>query len=163
MGVLVGSGRTFGTDSGVGSTRALIEARLPAVREERTRLEEELAAVIAQENAMVAVLEGLAALSDAPLGETEQAQAAPQAPEAPRTAMPAPETLTDEAITSKIGAALQADPAMKGADVSVNTDHGVVVLSGTVKSHEQTGVASAHAQSQDGVLRVENNLRPQLS
>ncbi|MEV6207238.1 hypothetical protein [Kitasatospora sp. NPDC051914] len=59
----------------MGSTRALLEARLPAVREERTRLEEELAAVIAQENAMVAVLEGLAALSDAPLGEAEDAQA----------------------------------------------------------------------------------------
>ncbi|WP_354644323.1 hypothetical protein [Kitasatospora camelliae] len=75
MGVLVGNGRTFGADSGVGSTRALIEARLPAVREQRTRLEEELAAVIAQENAMVSVLQGLAALSDALLGEGEQAQA----------------------------------------------------------------------------------------
>lgn len=85
----MGSGRTFGTDSGVGSTRALIEARLPAVREERTRLEEELAGVIAQENAMVAVLEGLAALSDAPLGEAEDAQAAPPvqpADEAPAAA-----------------------------------------------------------------------------
>ncbi|HEX5128417.1 MAG TPA: BON domain-containing protein [Usitatibacter sp.] len=77
--------------------------------------------------------------------------------------MPAPEALTDEAITSRIGAELRADPAMKGADVSVNTDNGVVVLSGTVKSQEQTGVASAHAQRQDGVLRVENHLRPELS
>jgi len=39
----------------------------------------------------------------------------------------------------------------------------VVVLSGTVKSHEQTGVASAHAQRQDGVLRVDNHLMPALS
>ena len=49
------------------------------------------------------------------------------------------------------------------ADVSINTDNGVVVLSGVVRSHEQTGVASAHAQRQDGVLRVENNLRPEFS
>lgn len=72
----MGDGRTFGTDSGVGSTRALIEARLPAVREQRQRLEDELAAVIAQENAMVSVLEGLAALADAPLGEGKGSQAA---------------------------------------------------------------------------------------
>lgn len=95
------------------------------------------------------------------------AQAAPQptqpTPPAERAAMPAPEALTDAAITSRIGAELKADPAMQGADVSINTDKGVVVLSGTVKSHEQTGVASAHAQRQDGVLRVENNLRPALS
>jgi hyperosmotically inducible protein len=89
---------------------------------------------------------------------------APQAETPPKPAtMPAPEALTDEAITSRIGAELKADPAMKGADVSVNTDNGVVVLSGTVKSQEQTGVASAHAQRQDGVLRVENHLRPELS
>jgi hyperosmotically inducible protein len=91
------------------------------------------------------------------------AEAPPAQPAAPRTQMPAREALTDSAITGRIGAALQADPAMQGADVSVNTDNGVVVLSGTVKSHEQTGVASAHAQRQDGVLRVENNLKPQLS
>jgi osmotically-inducible protein OsmY len=76
---------------------------------------------------------------------------------------PAPEALTDAAITSRISSALRADPAMSGADVSINTDKGVVVLSGTVKSHEQTGVASAHAQRQDGVMRVDNHLRPEYS
>ena len=88
-------------------------------------------------------------------------EAAPAAPE--RVVMPAPEALTDSAITGRIDKALRADPAMAGADVSINTDRGVVVLSGTVKSHEQTGVASAHAQRQDGVLRVDNHLMPALS
>lgn len=88
-------------------------------------------------------------------------QAPPAAPE--RAAMPAPEALSDTAITGRIDSALRADPAMAGADVSINTDRGVVVLSGTVKSHEQTGVASAHAQRQDGVLRVDNHLMPALS
>jgi hyperosmotically inducible protein len=83
--------------------------------------------------------------------------------EAARAQMPPAEALSDSAITSRIAAALQADPAMKGADVSINTDKGVVVLSGTVASHEQTGVASAHAQRQDGVLRVDNHLRPEYS
>lgn len=92
-------------------------------------------------------------------------QAAPPAPPAApeRVAMPTPEALSDAAITGRIESALRADPAMAGADVSINTDKGVVVLSGTVKSHEQTGVASAHAQSQDGVMRVDNHLMPALS
>ena len=91
--------------------------------------------------------------------KTAQEPAA-QPPSAP---LPPPEALTDTAITGRILAAVQADPAMKGADVSINTDKGVVVLSGTVKSHEQTGVASAHAQREDGVLRVDNHLRPEYS
>jgi hyperosmotically inducible protein len=103
----------------------------------------------------------------APRASLERAQPpvepARPAPEPPRAPMPAAEALTDSAITARIAAALQADPAMKGADVSINTDKGVVVLSGTVTSHEQTGVASAHAQRQDGVLRVDNHLRPEYS
>ncbi|MFJ4091729.1 hypothetical protein ACIPYS_09115 [Kitasatospora sp. NPDC089913] len=54
----------FGADSGVGSTIALLEARLPGVRERRRQLEGELAAVVAQENAMVSVLQGLETLAD---------------------------------------------------------------------------------------------------
>jgi osmotically-inducible protein OsmY len=77
--------------------------------------------------------------------------------------MPAAEALTDSAITTRIATALESEPAMKGADVSINTDKGVVVLSGTVRSHEQTGLASAHAQRQDGVMRVDNHLRPEYS
>ena len=77
--------------------------------------------------------------------------------------MPTAEALTDAAITQRITAALQSDPGMKGADDSINTDKGVVVLSGSVLSHEQTGLASAHAQRQDGVLRVDNQLRPEYS
>jgi len=109
-----------------------------------------------------------AAASAALEAASKPAARSPPAPAAPaaapdRVAMPAPEALSDAAITGRIDRALRADPAMAGADVSINTDRGVVVLSGTVKSHEQTGVASAHAQRQDGVLRVDNHLMPALS
>jgi hyperosmotically inducible protein len=93
------------------------------------------------------------------VGDAPQAAAAPAA----LPSLPPPEALTDPAITARIESALKADPAMKGADISINTDAGVVVLSGTVKSHEQTGIASGHAQRQDGVMRVDNHLKPQLS
>jgi hyperosmotically inducible protein len=72
--------------------------------------------------------------------------------------MPPPDTLTDTMITGRIKTALLSDPGMNGADVSVQTNKGVVTLVGTVKSHEQTGIASAHAQRQDGVVRVDSDL-----
>lgn len=94
-----------------------------------------------------------------PAAATQPAAAQGRAP----SAMPAPEALTDSAITERIRTAIAGDPGMAGADVSINIDRGVVVLAGTVKSHEQTGIASSHAQRQDGVVRVDNQLRPALS
>ena len=80
----------------------------------------------------------------------------------PAVSVPVPprEALADTVITARIKAALLTDPAMQGADVSVNTDRGVVVLAGLVKSPEQTAIASAYAQRQDGVMRVDNHLAP---
>ena len=81
------NGETFGTDSSVGSTIALLEARLPGVRERRRRLEDELATVVAQENAMVSVLQGLTALSGAALdGASAGGQGAAPATPAPEAA-----------------------------------------------------------------------------
>jgi osmotically-inducible protein OsmY len=84
------------------------------------------------------------------------------APSTPRAtlapASPQRDTLTDTVITGKIKAAILTDPGMTGADISVNTDRGVVALAGSVKSQEQIAIASAHAQRQDGVLRVDNHL-----
>jgi len=86
------------------------------------------------------------------------AEAAPTPAQRPLTPMPPPDTLTDTMITGRIKTALLSDPGMDGADVSVQTNKGVVTLVGTVKSHEQTGIASAHAQRQDGVVRVDSDL-----
>ena len=82
---------------------------------------------------------------------------APAPAPAARGAPPA-EALADTVITGKIKAAILTDPAMQGSDVSVNTDHGVVMLAGLVKNPEQTAIASAYAQRQDGVMRVDNHL-----
>jgi osmotically-inducible protein OsmY len=81
------------------------------------------------------------------------------APQPAATPSPPPsEGLADTVITGKVKAAILTDPAMTGADVSVNTDRGVVVLAGLVKTPEQTAIASAYAQRQDGVMRVDNHL-----
>lgn len=87
--------------------------------------------------------------------------ASAEAPQStPRTPMPPPEALTDTVITARIKTAMLGDPMMDGADVSVSTNEGVVTLVGRVKSFEQMGIASAHAQRQDGVMRVDNELSP---
>lgn len=68
------------------------------------------------------------------------------------------DALSDTVITSRIKAAIATDPGMASADVSVNTDGGVVSLTGTVNTQEQAAIASAHAQGNDGVMRVDNHL-----
>ena len=84
----------------------------------------------------------------------ELSREAPQAPPAPV----ALSGISDAMITGTIKAELLTDPGMEGADVSVSTDRGVVILAGTVTSYEQSALASAHAQHQDGVMRVDNQL-----
>ena len=86
------------------------------------------------------------------------AEAAPAESAAAATAPRSADTLTDTVITGRIKAAILTDPSMAGADISVNTDRGAVSLTGTVKSHEQAGIASAHAQRQDGVMRVDSHI-----
>jgi len=64
----------------------------------------------------------------------------------------------DDAITRRVAAAILADPRLAGADVSVNTDHGIVSLTGNVRSREQAAAAAESAQAPDGVMRIDNHL-----
>src|SRR5262249_45164500 len=82
-----------------------------------------------------------------------------EAPAPATTSVPVPrDSITDRVITARIKAEILSDPGMSGTDVSVNTDHGVVSLTGRVKSQEQIALASAHAQREDGVMRVDSQL-----
>jgi osmotically-inducible protein OsmY len=73
-----------------------------------------------------------------------------------------PELVSDADLAATIGAKIRSDPALAGADVSVNASSGVVSLAGTVKSPEQLALASAHAQGEDGVMRVDSHLAVNL-
>ena len=79
--------------------------------------------------------------------------AAPVVPP-PRSA----EVLPDSLLTGRIQSAILSDPGMAGADVSVTSIHGVVSLTGSVQSQEQLALASALAQREDGVMRVDPDL-----
>lgn len=67
---------------------------------------------------------------------------------------PVSETIT----TGKVKAAIAADPGMKDSDVSVTTNAGIVMLSGTVKSQDQVSIATNLAQKMDGVSKVESSI-----
>lgn len=68
------------------------------------------------------------------------------------------EVLDDAVITTTVKAELLADSDVSGLDIDVDTNEGVVTLSGTVNSEMESVEAEAIAKSVDGVVSVTNNL-----
>lgn len=64
----------------------------------------------------------------------------------------------DGAVTAKVKAALLADADVKGLDVKVETNSGVVTLSGAVDNQTQIDRAAEIARKIDGVTSVTNQL-----
>ncbi|MES2114361.1 MAG: BON domain-containing protein [Pseudomonadota bacterium] len=66
----------------------------------------------------------------------------------------------DSAITTKVKALLADEKMSTLMHIKVDTDrHGIVVLSGSVRSPEQKAKAGAIARGTEGVTEVRNNLR----
>ncbi|MES2295525.1 MAG: BON domain-containing protein [Pseudomonadota bacterium] len=66
----------------------------------------------------------------------------------------------DSVITTKVKALLADEKMSSLVHVKVDTDrHGVVVLSGFVRSQEQKDKAASIASATEGVTAVHNNLR----
>ena len=113
----------------------------------------------AQESAAAKAADAPAKPASAPA-----AAAAPSLPDSaplrtplPSVALPGSER-ADESATTAILAAIHADPGMAGTDVSVRTDNGVATITGVVRNREQSAIASAYANRQMGVMRVDNEL-----
>jgi hyperosmotically inducible protein len=64
----------------------------------------------------------------------------------------------DASITTKVKAAYAEDKWIKGRDISVRTDHGVVDLTGTVNSKDESDRATELATKVKSVRAVHNNL-----
>jgi hyperosmotically inducible protein len=69
------------------------------------------------------------------------------------------EVITDTAITSAVKTQFLADPGVSGLKIDVDTNYGVVVLSGNVKSQAEADRASAIARQSRGVQTVINQLQ----
>ncbi len=65
---------------------------------------------------------------------------------------------SDAAITSKIEAKLAADPEVNPFEIDVDTDHGMVRLSGMVETEKQRSEAVELARNTSGVVRVSNEI-----
>ena len=69
------------------------------------------------------------------------------------------EYVDDSVITTKVKAAILNDPALKVAEINVETFKGVVQLSGFVKSQAEINQAVAVARGISGVKSVKNDIR----
>jgi osmotically-inducible protein OsmY len=65
----------------------------------------------------------------------------------------------DSTITSKVKAGLLADNDLKGMDINVDTEKGVVMLSGFVESKAEADKAVRLAKDVEGVTKVKNSLK----
>src|SRR5882672_2390867 len=68
------------------------------------------------------------------------------------------DTAKDAAITTKVKAALTAQPGLKSMRIDVNTVNGIVTLTGAVDSQETMERVQQIAQGVEGVRSVENRL-----
>lgn len=66
--------------------------------------------------------------------------------------------IDDAEITTKVKAAIFAEPGLKTLQISVDTVKGVVTLSGSIDSKQNSDRAEALAGAVAGVNRVENRL-----
>ncbi len=69
------------------------------------------------------------------------------------------EATSDAAITAKVKTKLLADTRTDGLKIDVDTQSGVVYLSGEVDNSDERQVAESLAKAVNGVAQVENNLR----
>jgi osmotically-inducible protein OsmY len=78
-----------------------------------------------------------------------------------RKADQAGQAIDDATITATIKGKYLADDTLKGLAISVDTEQGMVTLSGSVQSDSAREVATQIAQSTEGVVNVDNQLTVQ--
>jgi osmotically-inducible protein OsmY len=74
------------------------------------------------------------------------------------TTQPMSEQIDDAAITAAVKAKFAGDPEVSAIDIDVDTNEGVVTLSGRVETADQSREAAKLAADTNGVRRVINNL-----
>ncbi|KVW96113.1 BON domain-containing protein [Thiobacillus denitrificans] len=78
-----------------------------------------------------------------------------------RKADQAGQAIDDASITATIKGKYLVDDTLKGLDISVDTEQGVVKLTGPVQSDTAKELATQIAQNVEGVVRVDNQLTVQ--
>jgi hyperosmotically inducible periplasmic protein len=73
--------------------------------------------------------------------------------------MNAKEAVSDAAITTKVKAEFAKEKDVSATRIHVDTDNGVVKLSGIARSKQEAERAAAIAKDTKGVVSVDNNIR----
>ena len=103
------------------------------------------------------------ARSDAPPpARTESATKAP-APSDQTAAQKAGNAVSDSTITAEVKTALAADPQLSALRIEVDTNNGVVTLTGPAPDEKSKSRATQIAAGPKGVMRVENRLEVKSS
>lgn len=74
------------------------------------------------------------------------------------TTQKAKDFVDDATITTKVKADFARDKLVSAMHINVDTDHGVVKLTGKVKSHAEMAQAETLAKGVKGVVSVKNDL-----
>ena len=73
--------------------------------------------------------------------------------------VPVEQQIDDASITTQVKSKLAADPEVAAHNIDVDTNEGVVTLSGRVDDGAERAEAEKLARNTDGVRRVINNLK----
>ncbi|AZY48715.1 BON domain-containing protein [Bordetella avium] len=73
------------------------------------------------------------------------------------------EYASDAAITAKVKAAIVADKDLSALDIAVETNNGVVTLTGTVGTAFQADRAAIVTRGVDGVKQVKNDVKVEMA
>jgi hyperosmotically inducible protein len=79
--------------------------------------------------------------------------------QAPSSSSSAREAISDSAITTKVKAELAKEKNVSATHIKVETDNGVVKLSGTARSQQEADRAAQLARDTKGVVSVNNNIQ----
>jgi hyperosmotically inducible periplasmic protein len=84
-------------------------------------------------------------------------------PSGPTAAQKAGNAVSDSTITAEVKSALAADPQLSALRIEVDTNNGVVTLTGPAPNEQAKSRATQIAAGPKGVMRVENRLEVKSS
>jgi len=103
------------------------------------------------------------ARSDAPPQARTDSTTTMPAPAGPTAAQKAGNAVSDSTITAEVKTALAADPQLSALRIEVDTNNGVVTLTGPAPDEKSKSRATQIAAGPKGVMRVENRLEVKSS
>lgn len=106
-------------------------------------------------HALTAVMVTTVALAFGACSRSERQEVKTEAKQATNTVVA---VVDNAALTTKVKAALLADEMVKGTQINVDSNNGVVTLNGTVDSAAHKQKAEQVASAVSGVTRVQNSL-----